>query len=370
MSRISDSTFRSEKNYVAVRMQQGVPLVDADWNEMNDIIRHEIYDGLKQIFPNGDFVSGDSLRVSYDETNERIEVEPGSVIIRGFPIHLREKISYDQRLRDSYRYLVYLDIWEREVDSDDDADLSNPEIGIETCVRLKRQIDIKVKDQRHGRPYLPPEPQDHIYVELARLRKRSFHSRETTVEVEDVRLGTHEISLFPAFFSVANNIENSWSITNSSLRKNLYPIPPGFPIEMQLYRYKYFAVKSPYKQASGILPLNLPQGARILELKIQGFTQGHISFSIYRSNSTDPANLDLSSGDTSGDELFDQPIELEPPSGERYLVFPRRDYPLKQGEECVVDNNKYLYILYARAAEPEERSYVAEIHGISITYRP
>ena len=40
MGNFSRDTFDPNKNYVGVRLQQGVPLVDADWNELNDIIRH------------------------------------------------------------------------------------------------------------------------------------------------------------------------------------------------------------------------------------------------------------------------------------------------------------------------------------------
>ena len=34
---------------------------------------------------------------------------------------------------------VYLDVWEREVDSDEDDTLINENIGIATCVRIKRE---------------------------------------------------------------------------------------------------------------------------------------------------------------------------------------------------------------------------------------
>ena len=33
-----------------MRLQQGVPLVDADWNEQNDVIRQELYDTLGAIW--------------------------------------------------------------------------------------------------------------------------------------------------------------------------------------------------------------------------------------------------------------------------------------------------------------------------------
>ena len=46
-------TFNKLKNYVSVRLQQGVPLVDADWNEKDDIRRFEIEAFLKWFIGDG-----------------------------------------------------------------------------------------------------------------------------------------------------------------------------------------------------------------------------------------------------------------------------------------------------------------------------
>ena len=35
MGNFSRNTFDPVKDYVAVRLQQGVPILDADWNELN-----------------------------------------------------------------------------------------------------------------------------------------------------------------------------------------------------------------------------------------------------------------------------------------------------------------------------------------------
>jgi hypothetical protein len=37
MGNFSRDTFDKLKHYVGVRLQQGVPIVDADWNELEDI---------------------------------------------------------------------------------------------------------------------------------------------------------------------------------------------------------------------------------------------------------------------------------------------------------------------------------------------
>lgn len=52
-SNISRDTFDPSKHYVGVRLQQGVPLVDADWNEMEDIARHELQGFLQRFLGDG-----------------------------------------------------------------------------------------------------------------------------------------------------------------------------------------------------------------------------------------------------------------------------------------------------------------------------
>lgn len=58
MGNFSRDTFNEEvmaklKRYVGVRLQQGVPLVDADWNEMEDIQKHELQAFLEWFIGNG-----------------------------------------------------------------------------------------------------------------------------------------------------------------------------------------------------------------------------------------------------------------------------------------------------------------------------
>ena len=47
MGNYSRNTFNKLKHYVGVRLQQGVPLVDADWNEKEDIQKHQLRDLIK-----------------------------------------------------------------------------------------------------------------------------------------------------------------------------------------------------------------------------------------------------------------------------------------------------------------------------------
>jgi uncharacterized protein DUF6519 len=60
----SRSTFDRVKHYVGVRLQQGVPLVDADWNEAEDIRRYEVQAFLKWFVGDGVPAGNDGFRIA------------------------------------------------------------------------------------------------------------------------------------------------------------------------------------------------------------------------------------------------------------------------------------------------------------------
>lgn len=71
--------------------------------------------------------------------------------------------------------LVYLDVWDREVSSAEDDSLVNPAIGVESCVRLRREWTVRV---RQGSDQVPgPTDADfrseHSYLALARLTRQA-----------------------------------------------------------------------------------------------------------------------------------------------------------------------------------------------------
>lgn len=64
MGDFSRSTFDRLKHYVGVRMQQGVPLLDADWNESEDIRRYEVQAFLKWFIGDGVPAGNDGFRIA------------------------------------------------------------------------------------------------------------------------------------------------------------------------------------------------------------------------------------------------------------------------------------------------------------------
>ncbi|MFI6324353.1 DUF6519 domain-containing protein [Nonomuraea sp. NPDC050556] len=64
MGDFSRTTFDRMKHYVGVRLQQGVPIVDADWNEQEDIRRYELQAFLKWFVGDGVPAGNDGFLVA------------------------------------------------------------------------------------------------------------------------------------------------------------------------------------------------------------------------------------------------------------------------------------------------------------------
>ncbi len=291
MGDFSRDTFDKLKHYVGVRLQQGVPLVDADWNEQEDIRKYELRTFLKWFIGNGvpkgndgfrimpvenkiiltskTTVGKSSLKINWEKSEEAARVlgfdedncqalriaPPVAQLIgtKSGPYHFNERASlfiavddadekeilfdrldyetaqdvidvintkvgrlasvggdndfvdfvirggdgtpegagrclvegwdvinecdllYSQQGLDpiniptSRTDLVYLDVWEREVTSTEDESLVNKSIGLETCVRLKREWVVRIIAQGKTQDKLSAPPPDHVYYPLALL---------------------------------------------------------------------------------------------------------------------------------------------------------------------------------------------------------
>jgi hypothetical protein len=208
MGNFSRDTFDKLKHYVGVRLQQGVPIVDADWNELEDIRRYELRTFLKWFVGDGVPQGNDGfciVSVQDDSENDLVikggDGTPdgaGRCLVEGWEVVNESDLRYTAQLLydnddlavawevpplppltpcETHRVdMVYLDVWEREVDAAEDPDhLVNPAIGLETCVRLKRGWVVRVDEGGvEGDPadWAPPPEilrEGHVYYPLAWL---------------------------------------------------------------------------------------------------------------------------------------------------------------------------------------------------------
>ena len=78
MAVITKDTFKPLLRYVGVRLQQGVPIVDADWNEMEDVRKFELRAYLKWFVGNGIPEGNDGFRLTALGASNDFTVAPKS----------------------------------------------------------------------------------------------------------------------------------------------------------------------------------------------------------------------------------------------------------------------------------------------------
>jgi hypothetical protein len=224
MGNFSRETFDALKHYVSVRLQQGVPIVDADINEMQDIRSWELRSFLRWFVGDGvpegnngfeivpaTTVAGGSTTIDQNNISikggngsaygaGRILVDGQDVLIESDMKYNEQKLFKDASLATTWSVaplpplttpvsdrtdLVYLDVWTREVNFLEDKTLVDSRINVETCVRLKREWVVRVAE---GALTLPsPVPTGHVFYPLARIQRHASVSQIITTGITDLR---------------------------------------------------------------------------------------------------------------------------------------------------------------------------------------
>ncbi len=170
----SRNTFSRKKRYHAVRMQQGRVLLDADWNEMVDIVNDQHTTAMrKMIGEHGGLGSG--FQITFADKANTCDVEKGTEKERtlpdlylhagqyyanGYSCTLDETVSFEKQPyfpgaedhkraalsnKDAQRWLVYLAAWERHLTTIEDPDLAEPSLGgADTTTRTQLVWQVKM----------------------------------------------------------------------------------------------------------------------------------------------------------------------------------------------------------------------------------
>ena len=80
-------TFDPDNDYIGVRLQQGVPLLDRDWNELEDIRRYQEI-SLRQNYI-GDGTPDDGFKISSSSGNN-FKIGSGRYLVGGFEVINRD----------------------------------------------------------------------------------------------------------------------------------------------------------------------------------------------------------------------------------------------------------------------------------------
>lgn len=225
MAVISTDTFQPLNRYVGVRLQQGVPIVDADWNELEDVRKFEVRAFLKWFVGNGIPDGSDGFRIDGTGASNSFTIRAGITgpadglsnvgrcLVDGLDVLIDADLAYTaQPLHTSQpgaaalaaqfgvpvipalaagpagTVIAFLDVWERLLTPTQEPDLIHPGLGTESCARLRREWVVRTRtgtslpvsgdaDFRAG----------HSYYALATITRRLNDPVVNIVDVTDQR---------------------------------------------------------------------------------------------------------------------------------------------------------------------------------------
>ena len=190
MAVITPDSFDPLRRFVSVRLQQGVPIVDADWNEKEDVRRFELRAYLKWFVGDGVPFGADAFRIAA----MAVPAASDFMIRAGAPVAPAGSTAFARGLRHVGRclvdgmeatieadvafraqelhvaaagaaataarfgtvtipelpvvdgsVLVYLDVWERLARPDEFPGLVFVDIGTESCARIRREWAVRAR---------------------------------------------------------------------------------------------------------------------------------------------------------------------------------------------------------------------------------
>ena len=192
-SNAKEDTFDPGKRYVGIRLQQGVPLLDRDWNELEDIRRYE--DMMLRRWYVGNGTPDNGFEIGAVDSPERYDfrIGAGRCMVDGFEaVNEPDEggyILYSQQTGVDVLSIpsvgvrvdtVYLDLRIEEVTSEDDVALKNPrDVDVETCIRHKLDWCVRVAEGSTSHT----TDEYHHYYNLAEITWKDGR----VIEIKDLR---------------------------------------------------------------------------------------------------------------------------------------------------------------------------------------
>lgn len=213
MAVISKDTFDPLRAYVSVRLQQGVPIVDADWNELQDVRAFELRAFLKWFIGDGVPEGSDGFRVVAKDLPGDFLIDAGisgapdglanvgRCLVDGMDVIITRDVQYTEQALHTSRpkatdlakawgvpvapaipppatpleiSTIYLDVWERLVTPSEDPGLILQALGTESCARRKREWVVRWRlGQEVPRAGDADHQAGHAYMKLATLSRRT-----------------------------------------------------------------------------------------------------------------------------------------------------------------------------------------------------
>lgn len=202
---VTGNAITDPRHYVGVRLQQSVPVLDADWNELEDIRRFDAQINLQHFFGDGIPSDNRGFQIGSMTTGNDFTINTGIAMVSGMLV-FNEIIDLTYLGQDAAfgvtmdllepppvvtrEDLVYLDVWHEESGPTGitrvDERLTNSNIGIETARRVERRWLVRVAPGVADISGIPAV-QDHNYMALARIQREAGQQLITATQIFDLR---------------------------------------------------------------------------------------------------------------------------------------------------------------------------------------
>ncbi|MFY0991997.1 DUF6519 domain-containing protein [Halomonas sp. C05BenzN] len=261
-TQISRHRFDPADRYSGVQQQMGRMITDADWNELDELVRHRLVDTLADIVGEGSPRARGLVRRIGDDG---YALRWGHVYVDGIPARV---VPDDPSLPPPLRFerqadlpgvpplaegshRLYLDVWERSVTQLESPDLMDPGLhGADTCTRSQTMAQVKAcpVDLDPRDPALNP-PRGNIPLGLSVRQGTTLDDpcdpcAEELALPEDVgnflfRVEVHEVSWSDDPVPEVTGLTLKWSRENGAEAYRVDSLPPGFASDR--WSYEYFA---------------------------------------------------------------------------------------------------------------------------------
>ncbi|MDV6250462.1 DUF6519 domain-containing protein [Vibrio sp. EA2] len=153
-TQISRRSFKANQGYSGVYQQMGRMITDADWNELNDIVKNRLADALVDIIGSG--IPRDNGLVR-QISPDNYQLHWGQVYVDGIGAHVRpdsnNALAFNFSQQQDFpgapaliagEHKLYLDVWERTVTHLEDSRLLDFGLkGADTCTRTQVMAQVK-----------------------------------------------------------------------------------------------------------------------------------------------------------------------------------------------------------------------------------
>jgi hypothetical protein len=182
------------RGYVAVHIEQGVPVLDRDLNLVNDLNAAMMRAALAHYIGNGVATGSGGFLIEGTGLDNDFQIDAGQILVNGLEITNASAIKYSSQpgvpalttapAPNGRTDTVFLDLSLTEIDGTKDSTLlNNGDVGSQTSVRQQVVPVVRVAENSL---LLPPQPAGHTFIFLARLN-RSPGTKINAANVQDLR---------------------------------------------------------------------------------------------------------------------------------------------------------------------------------------